>query len=105
VLTESVSFKLLQQCCMDPGCQVTMVTKCGMAAHDVCGSSVWHLHHFTLLVPRFVRQLKFSKLSAPPFCSITVLLISMTVLYVLCRMLLGCTLFVLTELTDNLDSS
>jgi len=72
-----------------------MVTKCGTVAHDVCGSSVWHLHHFTLLVPRIMRRLKFWKLSAPVLYSITVLHICMTVLYILCQTLLGCTLFVL----------
>jgi hypothetical protein len=82
---------------MDPGCQVTMVTKCGKLAHDVCGSSVWLLHHFTLLVPQIMRQLKFWKLPAPLLCIITVLHISMIVLCILCQMLLGCTLFVLTE--------
>ena len=90
---------------MDPGCQVTMVTKCDTVAHDACGSSVWLLHHFTLLLPRIMRQLTFWKLFALMLCIITMLHISMIVLYVVCRMMLGCTLFVLTELTDNLDSS
>jgi hypothetical protein len=90
---------------MDPGCQVSMVTKFGTVALDVYVSFVWLLHLVTLLVPRIMRQLKFWKLSAPLFYGITVLHISMIVLYILCRMWLGCTLFVLTELADNLDSS
>lgn len=90
---------------MDPGCQFSMVSKFGMVAQDVCRFSVLLLHHVTLLVPRVMKQLEFWKLSVSVFYSITVLRISMIVLYILCLMLLGCTLFVLTELTDNLDSS
>jgi hypothetical protein len=90
---------------MDPGCQFTMVSKFGMVAQDVCGFSVWLLHHVTLLVPRIMKQLEFGKLSASVFYSITVLRILVIVLYISCLMLLDCTLFVLTELTDNLDSS
>jgi hypothetical protein len=82
------------------GCQVAMVTKYGMVAHDVCGPSVWLLQNFTLLMPQIMRLLKFWKLSAPLLYSI-MLHISVIVLCVVCRMSLGCTLFVHTELTAN----
>jgi len=49
-----------------PGHQVACTTQLCMLVPNICGSSVWNLHHVTLLAPLFLRwHLDFRKICEP----------------------------------------